>query len=166
MTFEQVKDGAVQVTMKVEGRGTVVMELYPKAAPQTVAHFTDLCKQNFYNGIKFHRLERAPAPQLSVLQVGDPESKNVSVEEFEAQGIGSHGSGKTVPLEAHLSHKKYSVGLARSQAPDSGDSQFYINLEDNSSIDGQYCVFGMVVQGQDVVDKIQKGDVIQSLTVK
>ena len=163
MTFEQVKESAVKVTMQVKDRGTVVMELYPKAAPATVKHFIELCRKQFYDGIKFHRLERDPAG-ISVLQGGDPESKNLGPEEFAAQNIGSHGSNTTtVPLEAHLSHKKYSVGLARSQAPDSGDSQFYINLEDNSKIDGQYCVFGMVVQGQDVVDKIEKGDVITSL---
>lgn len=165
MTFAQVKEGAVKVTMKVEGKGTVVMELYPKAAPKTVAHFIELCRSNFYAGIKFHRLERKPASKISVLQGGDPESKTANVDEFEAKGIGSHGSGTTtVPLEARLPHTKYSVGQARFQAPDSGDCQFYINLDDNTALDRQYCVFGMVVEGQDVVDKIEKGDVITSLT--
>ena len=161
MTFEQVKAGAQKATLEVEGRGKIVMELYPKAAPQTVAHFLDLCSQHFYDGIKFHRLEPG-----FVVQGGDPESKNASVEEFDAKGIGSHDSGKTVPLEAHLLHKKYSIGLARSQSPDSGDCQFYFNLNDNPALDGKYCVFGMVVEGQDVVDKIQKGDVIKSLTAQ
>ena len=161
MTFDQVKDGAVKVTMNVKGKGDIVMELYPKAAPKTVAHFVELVKQNFYSGIKFHRLEPG-----FVIQGGDPESKDANVEEFEAKGIGTHGSGKMVPLEAHLLHKKYSVGLARSSALDSGDSQFYINLNDNASLDGQYCVFGMVTQGQDVVDKLEKGDVISTLTAQ
>ena len=160
MTFDQVKAGAVKATMEVQGRGKIVMELYPKAAPKTVAHFLDLCRKNFYAGIKFHRLEPG-----FVVQGGDPESKDAGVDEFEAKGIGSHGSGTTtVPLEAHLLHKKYSIGQARSQALDSGDSQFYFNLNDNTALDGKYCVFGMVVEGQDVVDKIQKGDVITSLT--
>lgn len=161
MTFEQVKAGAQKATLEVEGRGKIVMELYPKAAPQTVAHFLDLCSRHFYEGIKFHRLEPG-----FVVQGGDPESKDASVEEFDAKSIGSHDSGKTVPLEAHLLHKKYSIGLARSQSPNSGDCQFYFNLNDNPALDHQYCVFGMVVEGQDVVDKIQKGDVIKSLTAQ
>ena len=161
MTFEAAKQGAVKATLEVEGKGTIVMELYPKAAPQTVAHFVELCKQHFYDGLKFHRVE----PNF-VIQGGDPESKNTSVEEFESKGIGSHGSGKMVPLEAALPHKQYSVGLARSSDPNSGDSQFYINLNDNASLDGQYCVFGMVVQGQDVPAKVEKGDVIKSITVQ
>ncbi len=161
MTFEQVKAGAQKATLEVEGRGKIVMELYPKAAPQTVAHFLDLCHRHFYEGIKFHRLEPG-----FVVQGGDPESKDASVEEFDAKSIGSHDSGKTVPLEAHLLHKKYSIGLARSQSPNSGDCQFYFNLNDNPALDHQYCVFGMVVEGQDVVDKIQKGDVIKSLTAQ
>ena len=161
MTFDQAKTGAIRATMEIEGRGTVVMELYPKAAPQTVAHFVDLCKRHFYDGLKWHRVEPG-----FVIQGGDPESKNLSAAEFDSKHIGSHGSGKTVPLEANLPHKQYSVGLARSQAPDSGDSQFYINLKDNASLDGGYCVFGMVVQGQDVPDKVQKGDVIKSIVVQ
>ena len=71
-----------------------------------------------------------------------------------------------MPLEAHLPHTKYSVGQARSNELNSGDCQFYFNLNDNASLDGKYCVFGMVVQGQDVVDKIEKGDVITSLTAE
>lgn len=161
MTFDQAKVDAIRATLEIEGRGTVVMELYPKAAPQTVAHFVDLCKQHFYDGLKIHRVEPG-----FVIQGGDPESKNASVEEFESKGIGSHGSGKTVPLEATLPHKQYSIGLARSSDPGSGDSQFYINLKDNPPLDGQYCVFGMVVQGQDVPGKVEKGDVIKSIVVQ
>ena len=161
MTFDQVKAGARRATMEIEGRGTVVMELYPKAAPLTVAHFIDLCNRHFYDGLKWHRVEPG-----FVIQGGDPASKTASVAEFESKQIGTHGSGKTVPLEATLPHKQYSVGLARSQSPDSGDSQFYINLKDNPTLDGGYCVFGMVVQGQDVPGKVQKGDVIKSITVQ
>ena len=160
MTFAQAKEGAVKVAMEIEGKGSVVMELYPKAAPQTVAHFVDLCKKHFYDGLKFHRVEPG-----FVIQGGDPESKDASVAEFETKQIGTHGSGQTVPLEAKLPHTQYSVGLARSSAPDSGDSQFYINLKDNNELDGNYCVFGMVTQGQEVAAKVEKGDVIKSITL-
>jgi len=160
MTFDQVKEGAIRATMEIENRGTVVMEFYPKAAPKTVEHVTDLIKSHFYDGLKFHRVE----PDF-VIQGGDPLSKNLGVAEFDSKQIGSHGSGKNVPLEVHLPHKKYSIGLARSTAPDSGDSQFYINLKDNGPLDGNYCVFGMVIQGQDVPAKVQRGDVIKSITL-
>lgn len=170
LTFDQAKEGAVKVAMEIEGKGTIAMELYPKAAPKTVAHFTDLCKKHFYDGLKFHRV----VPNF-VIQVGDPNSKGLDGSKMrdmtnEAVSttfkLGGGGSGEKVPLEAKLSHKKYSVGLARSDAPDSGDSQFYINLQDNLSLDGNYCVFGMVLHGQDVAAKIQKGDVIKSLTLQ
>lgn len=161
MTFDQAKEGAVKATMEIEGKGTVVMELYPKAAPKTVAHFVDLCKKHFYDGLKFHRVEPG-----FVIQGGDPMSKDASVAEFDSKQIGTHGSGENVPLEARLPHTHYSVGLARSNAPDSGDSQFYINLKDNNDLDGRYCVFGMVTQGQDVPAKVEKGDIIKSITVQ
>ncbi len=157
--FNKYKQGAVQVTMEVESKGTVVMELYPAAAPKTVAHFVDLCHKHFYDGIKFHRVEAG-----FVVQGGDPESKNLDPGEFQAKGIGSHGSGSMVPLEVKLPHVINSIGLARSNAPDSGDSQFYFNLKDNAPLDGKYCVFGMVIKGQDIASGIQIGDKIKSMT--
>lgn len=159
--FDAVKDGAIKATMVVENRGTIVMELYPKAAPKTVAHFVELCKKHFYDGIKFHRVEPG-----FVVQGGDPATKNVPASQFESVGAGTHGSGQMVPLEANLPHLPATVGLARSQEPDSGDSQFYINLKDNGdSLDGKYCVFGRVIEGADIAPKIQIGDKITSLTV-
>jgi len=157
--FNKYKQGAVQVTMEVEGKGTVGMELYPAAAPKTVAHFVDLCHKHFYDGIEFHRV----VPGF-VVQGGDPESKNLAPAEFDAKGIGQHGSGQNVPLEAKLPHVVNSIGLARSQSPDSGDSQFYFNLKDNGDLDGKYCVFGMVVKGQDIASGIKVGDKIKSMT--
>jgi cyclophilin family peptidyl-prolyl cis-trans isomerase len=159
--FDQYKEGAIRATLTVENRGTMVLELYPKAAPKTVAHFVELCKSHFYDGIKFHRVVAN-----FVAQAGDPKSKNLDPSEFDANQIGTNGSGTTVPLEAKLSHIVYSIGEARAQDPDSGDSQFYINLKDNAAdLDGKYCVFGRVIQGQDTALKIQKGDRITSLTV-
>jgi cyclophilin family peptidyl-prolyl cis-trans isomerase len=158
--FDKVKDGAVRATLVVEGRGTMTLELYPKAAPQTVAHFVALAKQGFYNGIKFHRVEPG-----FVVQGGDPETRDISKEEFSAHNVGTHGSGKSVPLEAQLPHVPNSIGLARSNDPGSGDSQFYINLKDNASLDGNYCVFGRVIEGTDVPARIQIGDKITRLSV-
>jgi len=158
--FDKVKEGAVRATMEIEGRGTLVLEFYPKAAPKSVAHITDLIKQHFYDGIKVHRI--VPS-KPAVIQMGDPYSKGVDPGNFTAAHIGEHGSGKTVPLEVLLPHKKYSIGMARSQDLDSADSQFYINTDDNSGLDGEYCVFGQVIQGMDVLPSIKLGDKIKSL---
>ncbi len=144
----------------VTNRGTILLELYPKAAPKTVAHFLDLVHRKFYDGIKFHRV----VPNF-VVQAGDPKSKNLSPDQFEANMVGAGGSGKTVPLEAKLSHERGTLGLARAQDPNSGDSQFYINLKANHDLDGNYCIFGKVLKWMDVVDKIQVGDRIQSVRV-
>jgi len=158
--FDKYKEGAIQATLEIENRGTMKLELYPKAAPKTVAHFVELAKKGFYDGIKFHRI----VPNF-VIQAGDPESKNVGPDEFDSRMVGTHGSGKMVPLEANLPHVKDSIGLARSQEEDSGDSQFYINLKDNADLDGKYCVFGRVIEGADIAAKVEKGDKITRLSV-
>src|SRR6202790_736388 len=127
-------------------RGTVVIELYPKAAPKTVDNFETLTKKGFYNGLTFHRVE----PDF-VVQGGDPD------------GTGRGGPGYTVPAEIGEKHLRGSVATARlsdevnPQRASSG-SQFYICLKPLTGLDGQYTVFGGVISGMDGVDQIQKGD--------
>ena len=147
-----------KITMVVAKRGTIVMELYPNMAPKTVAHIVDLVKQKFYDGIKIHRVEPG-----FVVQWGDPKSKNLSPDQFDANQIGAHDSGHPVPLEAKMLHEKYTLGLARSQNPNSGDCQIFINLKANHSLDSGYCAFGKVTKGMEVVDKLAIGDVITSV---
>lgn len=158
--FAPYEKGAIKATLTIQGKAPIVMEFYPKAAPKTVSHITELIKKGFYNGIKVHRVEPG-----FVVQMGDPITRNLSPDQFSAKQAGSHGSGTTVPLEAKLPNVTDSVGLARSSALNSGDSQFYINLMDNKSLDGGYCVFGRVVSGQQVVPTIAIGDTIQSFTL-
>lgn len=146
-----------KITMVVAKRGTIVMELYPNMAPKTVAHIVDLVKQKFYDGIKIHRVEDF------VVQWGDPKSKNLSPDQFDANLIGAHDSGHPVPLEAKMLHEKYTIGLARSQNPNSGDCQIYINKKTNHFLDGNYCVFGKLLKGTELVDKLAVGDVITSV---
>lgn len=150
-----------RVDMVIAHRGTVVMELYPRDAPKTVAHFLNLVKKHFYDGIKVHRY----VPGF-VVQMGDPGTKGLDPAQFDEHAIGTHGSGTTVPLEAKLPHDLYTVGLARSSDPNSGDSQFYINLKANHQLDGSYTVFGKVVKGQNVADALRVGDVITSMRVE
>jgi peptidyl-prolyl cis-trans isomerase B (cyclophilin B) len=160
-----------RVEMEIEKKGKITMELLPKFAPKTVAHFVKLVNKKFYDGILFHRVE----PDF-VVQGGDPASKKIdpaklkglsSREVGEQFGLGSGGSGKDVriPLEANTPHERGTLGLARSSAPDSGDSQFFLNLKANHPLDGQYCVFGKITKGLDVMDKIAIGDRIKSIRV-
>ena len=158
--FSAPKEGAVQAVLSVEGRGDIVIELYPKAAPKTVAHITDLIKKGFYNGIKVHRVEPG-----FVVQAGDPKTKTEGVD---APGIGQGGSGQNIPFETNdLKNVTGALSMALSERrSDTGDSQFFINMKHNDFLDGDYCVFGKVIQGMDNVPKIQKGDTIKSFTLK
>lgn len=146
-------------------KGSFTFTLLPDAAPKTTAHIAALAKTGFYDGIPFHRY----VPSF-VIQGGDPQCKGDGwkPENQGASHCGSGGSGTNVPLEVNPSakHDYGAVGLARSQAPDSGDSQFYVvvNPDGSHSLDGQYCVFGKVTSGMDVVVKLRAGDVMTKVT--
>ncbi|HEY9900400.1 MAG TPA: peptidylprolyl isomerase [Pantanalinema sp.] len=121
-----------------KGKFTVV--LFPKEAPKTVANFEKLVKKGFYDGLVFHRV----IPGF-VAQGGDPE------------GTGGGGPGYTIPdeLDSSLKHIRGSLAMAKTMAPNSGGSQFYIGFQPLPSLDGRYTVFGQVISGMDVVDKLQ-----------
>ncbi|MGH7932211.1 MAG: peptidylprolyl isomerase [Candidatus Binataceae bacterium] len=136
-------------------RGIVVIELYPKVAPKTVANFEKLSKDGFYNGLTFHRVEPG-----FVVQGGDP------------KGNGTGGPGYDLPAEidANEHHLRGTVAMARTGDavnPErrSSGSQFYICLAAAPFLDGQYTIFGGVVEGMDVVDKIKVGDHIKKVTL-
>lgn len=169
MTFEEAAKGALRATLEIEGRGIIVVELYPAAAPKTVAHFVSLCKQNFYKGILVHRVETDP--KFRLFQAGDPVTMVLKSTDFRGKStedvaekfhVGGGGSGQKVKLEAHLPNVANTLALARSDDPDSGDSQFYINLSDNHSLDSQYCVFGKIISGAEIAEKVEIGDRIVS----
>jgi peptidylprolyl isomerase/peptidyl-prolyl cis-trans isomerase B (cyclophilin B) len=131
-------------------RGSFVMIFYPAEAPKTVASFVQLSRDGFYNGLTFHRV----VPGF-VVQGGDP------------TGTGAGGPGFTLPAEFNThKHTVGAVAMARTQDPNSAGSQFYICLGPAPFLDGQYTVFGQVVSGMDVVQKIQKGDHIESITIQ
>ncbi len=130
------------VTLTVEGFGDIKIELNRKDAPKTSENFLKLAKSGFYDCLTFHRVAAG-----FVIQGGDP------------NGDGSGGPGYTIPAEIKLTHKKGAVAAARqgdnvNPNRESSGSQFYIALEDIPMLDGQYTVFGQVVAGMDVVDKI------------
>lgn len=136
-------------------RGQIVIELYPAVAPKTVANFEALVGKGFYNGLTFHRV----VPDF-VVQGGDPD------------GTGAGGPGYTVPAELSTTEKHLRGTVATARQGDdvnptkaSSGSQFYICLEPQPSLDGQYTIFGGVIKGMDVVDKIQKGDHMSKITL-
>ena len=154
-TFKVTGDERVKV---VTNRGTFVIALYAKDAPNTVATFLELVSQKFYDGIKFHRVEPG-----FVVQAGDPQTKDPNADK---QLYGTGGPG--FRLKAEFNNHKHvlgSVAMARTQDPDSAGSQFYITLGPQPMLDGQYTVFGQVVSGIDVVKSTKVGDTIVSMTI-
>ena len=136
------------VAMYIEDYGTIVMELYPEIAPNTVNNFISLVKSGFYDNNTFHRL----VPGF-VLQGGDP------------NGMGTGGPGYTIKgefskngFENDLKHTKWVVSMARSQDYDSAGSQFFIMLGDAENLDGEYDAFGKVIDGKENINRIVKNE--------
>lgn len=164
-------------------RGRIRLQLDGANAPLTAGNFLDLVKRGTYNGTVFHRVVRTPLP--FVVQGGDPGTANPKVPpssygtgnfvdpttgearfiplEVKLKGSGKIVYGQEIAPPAHaekplLTHDRGAVAMARSSDPNSASSQFYIALEGLPELDGRYAVFGRVVQGMDVVDRIQQGD--------
>jgi len=132
------------------GMGTFKIELYAQRAPITVENFVKLVEQGYYDGLIFHRVVEG-----FVIQGGDPFCSSDDPEEEARCGQG--GPGWSIPLETHpeLTHDAAGVvAMARSQDPDSAGSQFYVTLSELPSLDGNYAVFGRVIEGLEVVREI------------
>jgi|SRR5215470_116100 len=139
--------------------GDITIEFFPADAPKTVENFITLARKGFYDGTTFHRVEKNPP----MAQGGDPLSKTLPLGD---RRIGTGGPGYTVKAEFNKQkHVRGVIAMARSSDPDSAGSQFYITREPAHFLDGQYTVFGRVVQGMDVVDRIQVNDRIQSIKI-
>ncbi len=133
--------GIIQTTF-----GKIVIRFFPDLAPKHVESFITLAKNGFYNGTTFHRV----IPGF-MIQGGDPFSKDKKKREMHGMG----GPGFTLRAEfSDRRHVRGIVSAARSQNPDSAGSQFFIMLGTVPSLDGQYSVFGRVIDGMEVVDKI------------
>jgi len=131
-------------------KGDIVFSFYPDDAPRHTAAFMKLARAGFYDGLTFHRVEPG-----FVIQGGCPE------------GTGTGGPGYRLEAEFNeRPHVKGAVAMARSSDPNSAGSQFYITLGDARFLDKQYTVFGQVVEGEDVVDAIRKGDVMEHVTIE
>ena len=138
------------VALYVEKYGSIVIELYPDIAPNTVSNFVSLVESGFYDNNTFHRL----VPGF-VLQGGDP------------TGTGTGGPGYTIKgefsangFENNLAHTKGVVSMARSQDNDSAGSQFFICLDSSKHLDKNYAAFGKVIDGMKLVEKIEENEVV------
>ena len=142
--------GKMKEAILETNKGVIKIELYTDKAPITTENFIGLANKNFYDGLTFHRY----VPGF-VIQGGDPD------------GDGTGGSDKSIELEVspELKHIKGAVAMARSQDPNSARSQFYITLEEASFLDGQYAVFGQVIEGMEVVLELREGDKIEKITI-
>ena len=132
-------------------RGTIVVDLFPDAAPNTVNNFVFLARDGFYNGTQFHRV----IPDFMV-QGGDPE------------GTGRGGPGYKFKDEFSAKSRKHQAGsLSMANAgPNTNGSQFFITHVVTGWLDGKHTVFGQVKSGQDVVDAIKQGDTLESVTIE
>lgn len=125
--------------------GEIDIRFYPDKAPGHVKNFIDLAEKGFYNGTKFHRV----IPGF-MIQGGDPNTIGGDPSTW-----GTGGSGKHVNAEFNdIHHKRGIVSMARAQDPNSASSQFFITVADAGFLDRQYSVFGEVIKGMDVADKI------------
>jgi cyclophilin family peptidyl-prolyl cis-trans isomerase len=152
--------GAGPVVVVETSKGTFEFETYPNEAPRTVEHVLNLVKKNFYNGLRFHRVEPG-----FVIQAGDPNTRDFTKKDL----WGTGGSGTPVGVaelsRKHL-HVKGAVAMAHPGNAAKADAQFYVMLGPRPSLDGKYVVFGKVISGVDVPDKIRVGDVIRKMSVK
>src|SRR5262245_35332140 len=123
-------------------KGKVVIVMRPDLAPSHVARIKELVRDGFYDGVVFHRVIDG-----FMAQTGDP------------TGTGTGGSGKKLKAEfSREPHSRGTVSMARANNPDSADSQFFICFADSPWLNGQYTVWGRVIEGMDNVDKIKRGE--------
>ena len=153
---ESVRAGNPQGLLTAEGKapraivttkfGEMELVFFPQLAPKHVESFLNLAKKGFYNGTIFHRV----IPGF-MIQGGDPNTKDPS----KPKTYGMGGPGYTLPAEFNrIPHERGIVSAARSADPDSAGSQFFIMVGKAPSLDNQYTVFGEVVKGMEVADKI------------
>ncbi|MCR5859635.1 peptidylprolyl isomerase [Mesorhizobium sp. J428] len=141
----EIKDPENTIIMDTT-KGPVVIELFPDVAPKHVARIKELAREKFYDGVVFHRVIEG-----FMAQGGDP------------TGTGMGGSNKpNLPAEfSNVPHVRGTCSMARSQNPNSANSQFFICFDDASFLNRQYTVWGQVIEGMENVDKIKRGEPVR-----
>jgi len=149
----EIKDPENTILMELKD-GTVTIELLADVAPQHCARMKELARAGAYDNVAFHRVIDGFMAQTGDVQNGNMENN------FNIRMAGTGGSDKPdLPAEfSKLPHDRGTLGAARSSNPNSANSQFFINFKDNSFLNGQYTVYGRVIEGMEHVDAIQKGE--------
>ncbi|AXT25740.1 peptidylprolyl isomerase [Ruegeria sp. AD91A] len=149
----EIKDPENTIIIELKD-GNVVIELLPDVAPLHSARMKELARDGQYDNVAFHRVIDGFMAQTGDVQHGDMEDG------FNLRMAGTGGSSlANVPAEfSKLPHDRGTLGAARSQNPDSANSQFFINFKDNHFLNGQYTVYGRVIDGMEHVDAIVRGE--------
>ena len=134
------------VTIEMENGGVMKAELYPEIAPNTVNNFISLVSKGFYDGVIFHRV----IPGF-MIQGGDPMGKGIG-----GPGYSIKGEFTSNGFKNDLHHARGVLSMARTMAPNSAGSQFFIMHDDAPHLDNQYAAFGKIIEGIEVVDQIAK----------
>ena len=149
------------VVRMVTTKGTILIKLFPKDAPITVANFEKLVNKGFYNGLTFHRIADLGGPgQGHIVQGGDPQGNGMG-----GPGYNITGEFKSNGVSNPLTHVTGAVAMARSGDPNSAGSQFYICTQPVHFLDNTYAVFGQVIKGLDVARKLTQGDKMTRVTM-
>ena len=148
-----IKDPENTILMELKD-GTVTIELLADVAPQHAARMKELARAGAYDNVCFHRVIDGFMAQTGDVEHGDMEG------DFNLRRAGTGGSDlPDLPAEfSKLPHDRGTLGAARSQNPDSANSQFFINFSDNNFLNGQYTVYGRVISGMEHVDAIARGE--------
>jgi len=153
--------GAGPIIVVETEKGTFEFETYPNEAPKTVAHIVDLVNKKFYNGQRVHRV----VPGF-VIQMGDPQTRDMTKQ----AAWGNGGSGTVIGVAEITKTRTHStkgmVAMAHAGDAAKADSQFYVTLAPQTRLDSGYAVFGRVISGMDVVEKIEAPDRIVRVTVR
>ena len=149
----EIKDPENTIIIELKD-GNVVIELLPDVAPQHSERMKELARAGEYDNVAFHRVIDGFMAQTGDVQHGDMEDG------FNLRMAGTGGSSlPSVPAEfSKLPHDRGTLGAARSQNPNSANSQFFINFKDNHFLNGQYTVYGRVIEGMEHVDAITRGE--------
>lgn len=156
----QTSPGAGPVIVLETVKGNIEFETYPEEAPKTVAQIVGLVKKNFYNGLRFHRVE------IGIVQIGDPQTRNMLMKDY----WGRAASGKPIGAAEITKKRRHVRGAVAIAYPGTdaraADSQFFIDVKPHPEWDAKYTVFGKVIKGIEVVDKIQVADVVKRAYVR
>ena len=149
----EIKDPENTILMELKG-GTVTIELLAEVAPKPAERMKELARAGEYDNVAFHRVIDGFMAQTGDVQHGDMEDG------FNLRMAGTGGSSlPDLPAEfSKLPHARGTLGAARSQNPNSANSQFFINFKDNDFLNGQYTVYGRVISGMEHVDAITRGE--------